>query len=172
MGNRFDALPKKVQRLVKKLADIQREELTVVRARHPDMKDRMMKLIGQGDTVVNELMASKFAMEELGVCYPDSPDDLQEMGRFFLGEYALERLFAEENGEEYSEDLFYAGAYLKQGADVLADAGCTGPAGSMLDGLEGDELDQMLDRLIQDFTDTPKEGRIVPLFGEHDNRIQ
>jgi len=172
MGNRFDALPKKVQRLVKKLADIQREELAVLRAHVPDEEPRVMKLIGQGDAVVNELMASKFAMEYLGVCGPDSPDDLQEMGEFFLGEYALERLFAEECGEEFSEDLFYAGAYLKQSADILMDAGITDPTGGIMDGLEGEELDQMLDKLIQDFGNTPKDGRIVPLFGEHDNRIQ
>ena len=168
MGNRFDALPKKVQRLVKKLADIQREELAVLRARHPDEESRVMKIIERGDSLVNELMASKFAMKELGVCYPDSPDDLQAMGEFFLGEYAMERLFAEENGEEYSEDLFYAGAYLKQSAEVLADAGCTGPAGGMLEDLEDKELDLLLDKMMQDFSDAPSDGRIVPLFGARD----
>ena len=122
MGDRFDRLPKGVQKLVKRLANIEREELKTLRAGYPDEEARMMKLIEKGDKVTEELFDTRFALEELGVCYPESPDDLQEMGEYFLGLYALDRAYAEEDGKEYSEDLFYAGANLKQAADILADA--------------------------------------------------
>ena len=122
MGKEYESLPKGVQKLVKKLADVEREQLSVLRAHYPDEEARMMKLIEKGDKVTEELFDTRFALEELGVCYPESPDDLQEMGEYFLGLYALDRAYAEEDGKEYSEDLFYAGANLRRAADVIGDA--------------------------------------------------
>ena len=174
MGQRFDSLPKNVQKMVKRLADVQREELKVLRAHLPDEEARMRKLIDKGNKVAEELFCTRFAMEELGVCYPDSVDDLVEMGEFFLGEYALERLFAEENGEAYDEDLFYAGAYLKQSADMLADSGYNEFVDAM-DDMEDDELDALVNKLLEKAGEEPPKsdgGRIVPLFGEGKDRKQ
>ena len=165
MGNRFDRLPKGVQKLVKRLANIEREQLKTLRAGYPDEKARMIALIDKGNKVTEELMCSKFAMEEIGVCYPDSPDDLQEMGEFLLGEYALERIYAEENGDQCDEDLFYAGANLKQAADVLADEGYD----AFPDDEPDDEFESYLDSLVDQIMEEKarrKDGQIVPLFGE------
>ena len=68
MGKRLENLPKNVQKMVKRLADIQREELKVLRAHLPDEEARMMKLIDKGNKVTEELFCTKFAMEKLGVC--------------------------------------------------------------------------------------------------------
>ena len=169
MGIRFDRLPKGVQKLVKRLANIEREELKTLRSGYPDEEARMMALIDKGNKVTEELFNTKFAMEELGAFYPDSSDDLQAMGEYFLGEYALERIYAEETGEQYEEDLFYAGANLKQAVDILADA--------EYDEFLDDDLDEMTDfelnALLSTFAEesgtkplTTKDGRVVPLFGK------
>lgn len=168
MGNRFDRLPKGVQKLVKRLANIEREQLKTLRAGYPDEEARMMALIDKGNKVTEELLCSRFAMEEIGVCYPDSSDDLLSMGEYLLGEYALERICAEESGEQYEEDLFYAGANLKQAADVLADAGYD----EYLDD-ESDDADVEFDSYVNSLVDQimeerskKKDGQVIPRFGE------
>ena len=169
MGNRFDRLPKGVQKLVKRLANIEREELKTLRAGYPDEEARMMALIDKGNKVTEELMCSKFAMEEIGVCYPDSSDDLLVMGEYLLGQYALERIYAEESGEQYEEDLFYAGANLKQAADILADALYDDELDDDLDSMDEFELNSLLSTFAEERGNkpvTPKDGRVVPLFGK------
>ena len=166
MGKEYESLPKDVQKLVKKLADIERKQLKVLRAHAPDEEARMMKLIEKGDKVTEELFDTRFALEELGVCYPESPDDLQEMGEYFLGLYALDRAYAEEDGKEYSEDLFYAGANLRRAADVIGDAEMD------IDDMEDpddDDFEPLIDSLIETFGNMPEEkteSNIVNLFGE------
>ena len=166
MGKEYESLPKGVQKLVKKLADVEREQLSVLRAHYPDEEARMMKLIEKGDKVTEELFDTRFALEELGVCYPESPDDLQEMGEYFLGLYALDRAYAEEDGKEYSEDLFYAGANLRRAADVIGDAEMD------IDDMEDpddDDFEPLIDGLIETFGNMPEEkteSNIVNLFGE------
>ncbi len=169
MGNRFDRLPKGVQKLVKRLANIEREELKTLRAGYPDEEARMMVLIDKGNKVTEELMCSKFAMEEIGVCFPDSSDDLLVMGEYLLGEYALERIYAEESGEHYEEDLFYAGANLKQAADILADAEYDDELDAELDDMDEFELNSLLSTFAEECGTKPvtkKDGRVVPLFGK------
>ncbi len=169
MGNRFDRLPKGVQKLVKRLANIECEQLKTLRAGYPDEEARMMALIDKGNKVTEELFNTKFAMEELGAFYPDSSDDLQAMGEYFLGEYALERIYAEETGEQYEADLFYAGANLKQAADVLADAEYDAFLDDELDDMDEFELNSLLSGFAEERgskTATTKDGRVVPLFRE------
>ena len=165
MGNRYESLPKGVQKLVKKLADIEREQLKILRAHEPDEEARMMELIDKGNRVTEELFDTRFAAEELGVCYPESPEDLQVMGEYFLGLYALDRVYAEEDGKEYSEDLFYAGANLRRAADVIGDAEMD------TDYVEDpdDDYEPLIDGLIDTFWDLPEEqpeSNIVNLFRE------
>ena len=49
MGNRFDRLPKGVQKLVKRLANIEREELKTLRAGYTDC----FRLALASDVIVN-----------------------------------------------------------------------------------------------------------------------
>ena len=170
MGNRFDLLPKGVQTLVKRLANIEREELKTLRAGYPDEEARMIALIDKGNKVTEELMSSRFALEEIGVFDPVSSEDLMVMGEYLLGEYALERIYAEESGEHYEEDLFYAGANLRQASAVLADA----EYDEELDELdEMDELDELLNTFSEESGTVPvksKDGQIVHLFKDKKDR--
>ena len=86
-----------------------------------ELKTTLDKRSVKGNRITEDLFDTKFAAEELGLCYPESPDDLREMGEYFLGLYALDRAYAEEDGKEYSEDLFYAGVNLRRAADVIED---------------------------------------------------
>ena len=172
MGNRFESLPKGVQKLVKKLADIEREQLKVLRAHYPDEEDRMMKLIEKGDKVTEELFDTKFALEELGLCYPESPDDLQEMGEYFLGLYALDRAYAEEDGKEYSEDLFYAGVNLRRAAEVFGDEETDI---DYMEDPDDDDFEPLIDGLNKTFGNVQEdkpESNIVNLFTDERNRLQ
>lgn len=165
MGNRYESLPKGVQKLVKKLADVEREQLSLLRAHMPDEEARMMELIDKGNRITEDLFDTKFAAEELGLCYPESPDDLREMGEYFLGLYALDRAYAEEDGKEYSEDLFYAGVNLRRAADVIGDE----EIDFDMEDLDDDDFEPLIDGLISTFGDMPEESpgsNVVNLFGK------
>ena len=190
---KYDSLPKNVQKLVKKLAEIERKELALLQDEtKDDVSEEIRVFHEQENKVIGDLFCTKFAIEEIGLCFPDEDDflsdDLEEMGEYFLGLYALDRLYAEENNESYSEDLFYAGALLKQKAEAAAEEE------ELYDFDEDDdydldeedmELNEMLDRLFDTFGGMPAEpekkgkkpakksdGKVVPLFGEKKNRPQ
>lgn len=172
MGNEFDSLPKGVQKLVKKLADIEREQLKTLRAHYPDEEARMMELIDKGNKITEDLFDTKFAKVMLGLFYPERSEDLREMGEYFLGLYALDRAYAEEDGKEYSEDLFYAGANLRRAADVLEDAeiDC-----DYMEDPDDDDFEPLIDGLIKTFGNMPEKGsesNIVNLFRDDKNRLQ
>ena len=154
MGKRSGRLPGHVQKLIKRLADIERDELALLHTDDPDEDDRMISLITKRKTVKETLFRTEFAREEVGVSDPYSPEDLMKMGRFLLGEYALDRLAAEEGEEPFGEEFFYAWACLKQDADTLAEAyrrraGRNRPAEQA-----GNAPEDM------------KDSRIIPLFGK------
>lgn len=176
MGNRFESLPKGVQKLVKKLADVEREQLSVLRAHYPDEEARMMKLIEKGNKITEDLFDTRFALEEHGVCYPESPYDLQEMGEYFLGLYALDRAYAEEDGKEYSEDLFYAGVNLRRTADVIGDEEIDF---DYMEDPDDDDFEPLLNQLSEEFgdlaadsSDSGRKTKIVPLFGDGKDKLQ
>ena len=169
MENRFDEFPKNVQRLVKKLADIEREMLAMLRAHYPDEESRAMKLVDKGDQAVKDLFATSFVKEELGLELAMGSDALHALADYFLGIYALDRLYAEEDGEKYSEDLFYAGGHLKQSADMLEDMEYEDMADDMLDDMNAGELAALLDELAESSGVKPAKtdkSKVVPLFGE------
>ena len=66
------------------------------------------------DQVVKDLFATSFVKEELGLEFEMGSSAMHALAEYFLGIYALDRLYAKEDGEKYSEDLFYAGGHLKQ----------------------------------------------------------
>ena len=189
---KFDSLPKNVQKLVKKLADIQRKELAVLQDEtKDDISEEFRVFFEQEDKVIGDLFCTKFAIEEVGLCFPDDDDDflsddLDEMGEYFLGLYALDRLYAEENGEKYSEDLFYAGALLKHKAEAAAEEEELYDFDDFDDDPdeENEDINEILDRLFETFGNAPGEpakkgkkgkqadGKVVPLFGENKDRIQ
>ena len=179
MINSFNELPKNVQKLVKKLAEFQRKQLEVLQAGDmPDTVEIMGDLFTKGDQVVHELLSTKFAVEELGVFYPEEDfykDDLQETGEYFLGLYALERLMAEENGKKCSEDLFYAGALLRQRASFVEDMEEENGYDECEEGFFGESEENELEMLLDKMTDTfgseetdKNDSKIIPLFGKRD----
>ena len=76
MGHRFDKLPVGVQKSIKRLADIERKILAVLRQELPDEEERVHKLMDQGDRVVEKLFDTQFAAVDIGVWNPEDPDDL------------------------------------------------------------------------------------------------
>ena len=179
MESKFESLPKNVQKLVKKLANIQRKELKLLQDdTKDDVAEEIVILFEQEDKVIGELFNTKFAIETIGICFPDDDDflsdDLEGMGEYFLGLYALDRLHAEEESEKYSEDLFYAGATLKRKAEWAAEEEEEYGL-DFEDDSDDDDIDDFLDQLFDTFSDLPeesvkkgkkKEGKLVPLFGE------
>lgn len=74
MGNRYESLPKGVQKLVKKLADVEREQLSVLRAHHPDeeadkQKDcrDLLKAVGYTVLAAALIAAVVFGTQQLGI---------------------------------------------------------------------------------------------------------
>ena len=180
---KFESLPKNVQKLVRKLAKVGREELALLQDNTKnDVTEEIGVLFEQEDKLIGELFNTKFAIETIGICFPDDFDsiDLEGMGEYLLGLYALDRLFAEEESKEYSEDLFYAGALLKRKAEWAAEMEAEigyDPEDEYLD-IDPDEI---LDQLIETFGEKTAEeekkkksteGKVIHLFGENNNRLQ
>ena len=154
-----------MQKPVKKLADIEREQLKTLWAHYPDEEARVMELLDKGNKITEDLFDTKFAKVMLGLFYPDRSEDLREMGEYFLGLYALDSAYAEE-GKEYSEDLFYAGANLRRMADVIGDAEIDS---DYMEDPDDDDFEPLIDGLIETFGNMPEEkteSNIVNLFGE------
>ena len=169
MEKKFDSLPKNVQKLVRKMAKVGREELALLQDKTKnDVTEEIGVLFEQEEKLIGELFKTRFALATVGICYPEDfvSIDLEGMGEYLLGLYALDRLYAEEESKEYSEDLFYAGANLRRAADVIGDAEMD------IDDMEDpddDDFEPLIDGLIETFGNMPEEkteSNIVNLFGE------
>ena len=169
MGYRFDKLPVIVQKQVRKIANTERKELDVLRRKLPDERERVMKLLEQGDRAVDQLFITQFAAIELGVSDPHDPDDVQAMADYLLEQYVLDRTYAEEHGEEYDEDLYYAGSYLTTRATIILEGPYDGYYDDLQAGATEEEIKSFLDAVLElddENREDTKPGRIVPLFGE------
>ena len=80
MGYAMEQLPKKVQKLVKKLADLQRKQVEVMRCgtqgkkTYEELEPKINEQFEKGTKLVDELFSTQFATLELGVgfCEKDS----------------------------------------------------------------------------------------------------
>ena len=80
MGYAMEQLPKKVQKLVKKLADLQRKQVEVMRCgtqgkkTYEELEPKINEQFEKGTKLVDELFSTQFATLELGVgfCEEDS----------------------------------------------------------------------------------------------------
>ena len=195
MENKFDSLPKNVQKLVKKLADIQRKRTAVFREitkgdlRADQYAEQMEGLREEGVETVEKLLGTHFAQEELGCLYPDEDyfkEDLQIVGEYLAGLYALDRMEAERYGKKYSEDMFYAGSYLLETAESVIEPEDDFDEDGLPEEMDEDDINAFLDDLFERVNGElekrgkkkekaakkPKGGIIVPLFGDGKDRIQ
>ena len=183
-------MPKNVQKLVKKLADLQLKENWLQLASNGKrigqeaFTSEMAALEEKGDGLIEELFCTQFALLDIGIIPEDDefyPDNLRELGEYFLSEYSQDRLAAEIGGEKLDEDLFYAGAYLVRKAKIAEeeagdDDSWDGDWEEEEDYSE-DELREILDQLEQKVRaelnlkegktkGKQPEAKIVPLFGD------
>lgn len=179
MNSGNEQLPKKVVKLVKKLADLQRKQIEIMRwglrgEKTPEeLKPVMDEQIEKGSKLVDELFSTQFATIEIGVGFSEEDsfaDDLHMMGLYFLERYALERMMGDITDEKFDEDLYYAGTYLLHQALMAA-----GEEDDYVDDEDysEEELEAELARLEETFGDLIKEekkkqpdGKVVQLFGE------
>jgi len=183
-------MPKNVQKLVKKLADLQRKEIGLQLASNGKrigqdaFATEMAGLEEKGDKLIEELLCTRFAFLDVGII-PDEgngffSDNMWELGEYLLDRYSQERLAAEINGEKAEEDLFYAGAYLVRKAEIAEeeaeDDGSWDEDWEVEEDYSEDELREILDQLEQKVRAemSQREGKadrkqleakIVPLFG-------
>ena len=191
MGVRLEKMPVGVQKNIKKIADYERKILAILRQNPPDEEEKVTKIMDQADAVVEKLFNTRFAVLEVGVYNPEDPDDLMAMGEYLLGEYAMERIFAEQYNKEYDEDLFYAGAYIRETGETYMEEAYDDTVDfgdDFEDDFDADEDDDLPPRVtpeefqsiledimgkVQNAKAKKNGGRIVPLFGEDKgNKLQ
>ena len=121
MGYAMDELPKKVAKLVSKLADIQRKNVEIMRSAakgEKTEKELSVKIDEQYEKsmkVVEELFSTQFAIVEIGVGFSEEDsfaDDLHMMGLYFMERYALDRMICKISGDKPDEDFLDAGTWL------------------------------------------------------------
>ena len=131
----------------------------------------MTDLFVKGSKAIEELFDTRFAAVDIGVGWDEDAsyaDDLQMLGSYFLGIYAMNRMTAEALGVDADEDLFYAGALLTHRAVLAAESGVDYDDDDF-DDEDMDEDEPLLDSLTDCFGDAPdeEEGKnVVPLFGK------
>ena len=178
MGYENGQLPKKVVKLVKKLADLQRKQVEIIRwgtnvDKTPDelypLKNEQFET---GTKLVDELFSTPFATIEIGVGFSEDDsfaDDLHMMGLYFLERYALERMMSDITGEKLDEDLYYAGTYLLHQSLLVSEEE---DDEDFIGGYEGDDEDLMawLENMPVDGQDSKEEkqpdGKVIQMFGE------
>jgi hypothetical protein len=78
---KFESLPKNVQKLVRKLAKVGREELALLQDNTKnDVTEEIGVLFEQEDKLIGELFNTKFAIETIGICFPDDFDSIDLEG--------------------------------------------------------------------------------------------
>ena len=172
-------MPKKVQKLVKKLADLQRKQVEIMRwgtrgEKTPEeLKTLMDEQFEKGVKFVDELFSTQFATIEVGIGFSEEDsfaDDLHMMGLYFLERYALERMMCDITDEKLDEDLYYAGTYLLHQSLMVS-----GEEDDYVDeeDYSEQELEAELARLEETFGDLIKEekkkqpdGKVIQMFDQ------
>ena len=177
MGYENGLLPKKVIKLVKKLADLQRKQVEVIRLgasgekTQEELQPLMDEQFEKGVKLVDELFSTQFATIEIGVGFSEDDsfaDDLHMMGLYFLERYALERMMCDVTGEKLDEDLYYAGTYLLHQSLLVSGE----EDDDFIGDYEGDDEDLMawLENMPVDGQDSKgkkqPDGKVIPMFGE------
>ena len=123
MGYANDQFKKNVMRVIRKMAAVEREEISLISENKKntikppqDFADQLSALFDKGNDLIIELFKTDFAFTVLG-CSPFESeeahaDNLQMLGEHLLGIYGLDE------HAEPEEDVFYAGAYLVHRAAI------------------------------------------------------
>jgi len=180
MGYENGQLPKKVVKLVKKLADLQREQVAVIRLGMSGEKtpDELYPLKNEqfetGSKLVDELFSTQFATIEIGIGFSEDDslaDDLHMMGLYFLERYALERMMCDITGEKLDEDLYYAGTYLLHQSLLVSgeedEEDFISDDEDLMSWLENMPVDGQASK-----GEKQPEGKVIPMFGEKKGKKQ
>jgi hypothetical protein len=173
MGYAMNELPKKVAKLVSKLADIQRKNVEIMRSAakgEKTEKELNVKIDEQYEKsmkVVEELFSTQFAVVEIGVGFSEEDsfaDDLHMVGLYFIERYALDRMICKISGDKPDEDLLDAGTWLLH-QSLMADS-----EDGFFGGYEEEERmpweeEISIDDSLRNENKQP-DGKIVQMFGE------
>ncbi len=186
----YDFLPKNVQKLLKRMANLQRKELALLKSCNesdsmPEDFDQILSdLFMKGTKAVEDLLNTRFADEEFGFTPNGEATDaemLQNMGDYFLGVYARGRFVAEAKNEEPDEDMYYAACLILHRYALLARDEEDDDDYEIMeyDSIDDDDYEPLLDRLVEEFgdltaegSDSKKKAKIVPLFGHGNDKLQ
>lgn len=183
MEYRYDFMPKNVQKLVKRLADLQRKEIVLLKSCNENgqgpesFEQKLMDLYMKGTKAIEEILNTRFVVVELGIGWDEDEtysEVLHKLGNYFLMVYAMGRLTAEMKNEQPDEDMFYAASLIMHRSVVEA-ANEDGDDYEIeeYDSDDDDDYEPLLDRLVEEFgdlttetSDSKKKAKIVPLFGD------
>ena len=163
-------LPKNIQKILIRMANLQRKEIEIMRTvRDPEAMteetlQKLQDITDKGTKAILELLQTRYATATIGIGEDEEAtiaDILHQCADYFLGLYALERLSMESLGEEGNEDMFYAAAFLAHRSILASDEEDLYPED------EEDEYDSLLTRLAGEEEEDPR--KIVPLFGDREN---
>ena len=174
MGYAKDQIDKNVMKVIRKMAAVEREEISLISENkkntispQQEFADQLSALFERGNDLIIELFKTDFAFTVLG-CNPFESeeahaDNLQMLGEHLLGIYGLDRMLAEMDHEEPEEDVFYAGTYLVHRAAIYV-----ANEEGYLDYLanDGDEIEIKWD---EPHKKSRKSSKIVRLFDDNIN---
>ncbi len=174
-----EQLERPVMKIVRRLAAIEREEISLTAMNKKSTEEassefiiQLTALYEEGNNLIIDLLQSDLAFAVLGgnpFAEEDShAENLRLLGQYFLEIYALDRMLSEIDRELPDEDVFYAGTYLVHRAAVFAadEAGYLDEAAEdtvILEGKTGKDL-----RWDEKKEKSHKSSKIVQLFKEED----
>lgn len=184
----YDFLPKNVQKLLKRMANLQRKELALLKSCNEsdsmpeDFDQKLSDLFIKGTKAVEDLLNTRFADEEFGFTPNGEATDaemLQNIGDYFLGVYARGRFVAEAKNEEPDEDMYYAACLILHRYALVDQHEDDYEIEEYDSNDDDDDYEPLIDRLVEEFgdltaetADSKKKAKIVPLFGDGKDKLQ
>ena len=190
MEYRYDFMPKNVQKQVKRLADLQRKEIGLLRFRSESGQEpegyeqKLSDIFTKASKAIEEILNTRFAVVELGIGWDENEpysEALQKLGDYFISVYAMGRLTAEIKNEQPDEDMYYAATLIMYRSALEARNEENDDDYEIVeyDSNDDDDYEPLLDRLVEEFgdltaetADSKKKAKIVPLFGDGKDKLQ
>ena len=189
MEYRYDFMPKNVQKLVKRLADLQRKEIELLKIRSASGQEpegyeqKLSDIYTKSTKAIEDILNTRFVVVELGIGWDEDEtysEVLHNLAEYFLTVYAMGRLTAEMKNEQPDEDMFYAASFIMHRSMVeAANEDEDDYEIEEYDSDDDDDYEPLLDRMAEEFgdlttetSDSKKKAKIVPLFGDGKDKLQ
>ena len=189
MEYRYDFMPKNVQKLVKRLADLQRKEIELLKIRSASGQEpegyeqKLSDIYTKSTKAIEDILNTRFVVVELGIGWDEDEtysEVLHNLAEYFLTGYAMGRLTAEMKNEQPDEDMFYAASFIMHRSMVeAANEDEDDYEIEEYDSDDDDDYEPLLDWMAEEFgdlttetSDSKKKAKIVPLFGDGKDKLQ